>query len=69
MVTIVSGCKRLRLRELNGGMFLLSVLIVTRFFDSEFGFLARGIAFIVLGIGFLAANLVIARRKRRGGDT
>ncbi len=65
LLGIVSGCRRLRLRELNGGMFLLSLLIVTRFFDSEFGFLARGIAFIVLGAAFLVANLVIARRKKK----
>ena len=61
---IVLGCRTLRLRQLNGGMFLLSVLIITRFFDDEFGFLARGIAFIVLGISFLTANLIISRKKK-----
>lgn len=61
---IVLGCRSLRLRQLNGGMFLLSVLIITRFFDDGFGFLARGIAFIVLGAAFLTANLIIARKKK-----
>jgi len=61
---IVLGCRKLKLRLLNGGMFLLSVLIVTRFFDDEFGFLPRGLAFIVLGIFFLVANLIIARKKK-----
>lgn len=61
---IVLGCRSLKLRQLNGGMFLLSLLIITRFFDDGFGFLARGIAFIVLGGCFLAANLIIARKKK-----
>lgn len=45
-------------------MFLLSLLIITRFFDDEFGFLARGVAFIVLGICFLVANLKLAHKKK-----
>lgn len=61
---VVLGCRTLQLRLLNGGMFLLSALIITRFFDDEFGFLARGIAFIVLGASFLTANLMIARKKK-----
>ncbi len=61
---VVLGCRTLRLRQLNGGMFLLSLLIITRFFDDEFGFLARGVAFIVLGICFLVANLKLAHKKK-----
>jgi uncharacterized membrane protein len=59
------GCRKTKLRQLNGGMAVLSVLLVTRFFDSGFGFLARGIVFIVLGGCFLTANLVMARRKKQ----
>ncbi len=62
---IVMGCRNTKLRQLNGGMAVLSLLLVTRFFDSDFGFLARGIVFIVLGICFLTANLVMARRKKQ----
>lgn len=62
---IVLGCRNTKLRQLNGGMAVLSVLLVTRFFDSGFGFLARGIVFIVLGGCFLTANLVMARRKKQ----
>lgn len=61
---VVLGCRSLKLRRLNGGMFLLSLLIITRFFDTEFGFIARGVAFIVLGASFLAANLIISRKKK-----
>lgn len=62
---LIDGCKHARLSRVNYGMLLLSGLILTRFFDGDFGFLARGIAFILIGAGFLAVNLFISRRKRR----
>jgi uncharacterized membrane protein len=61
---IVLGCRNVKLRQLNGGMAVLSLLLVTRFFDQDFGFLARGIVFIVLGACFLTVNLVMAKRKK-----
>jgi uncharacterized membrane protein len=61
---IVQGCRNTKLRQLNGGMAILSLLLVTRFFDEDFGFLARGLVFIVLGACFLSVNLIMARRKK-----
>ncbi|WP_404424403.1 DUF2157 domain-containing protein [Nibricoccus sp. IMCC34717] len=46
----------------NLGWLLLSVLILVRFFDSDWGYLARGLVFIGLGVGFLAANFWLKRR-------
>jgi hypothetical protein len=46
-------------------MLLLGILALFRFFDDEFSFLARGIGFILVGGGFLAANLLILRRRAR----
>jgi uncharacterized membrane protein len=62
---VVMGCRNTRLRQLNGGMAILSLLLVTRFFDEDFGFMARGIVFITLGACFLTANLIMARCKKR----
>lgn len=64
---IVMGCRNLRLRQLNGGMAIISLLLITRFFDQDFGFLARGLVFNILGISFLAVNLVMAKRKKKMG--
>lgn len=61
---IVMGCRNSKLRKLNGGMGILSLLLVTRFFDADFGYLARGIVFIVLGTSFLTVNLVMVHRKK-----
>ena len=62
---IVLGCRNTKLRQLNGGMAVLSLLLVTRFFDAGFGYFARGIVFIALGACFLTVNLVTARRKKQ----
>lgn len=51
-----------RLAVANGGMGILALLFIVRFFDSEMGILLRGVAFIVIGVGFLGANLWLSRR-------
>ncbi len=62
---IVLGCRSEQLRQLNGGMGILALLLVSRFFDQDFGYLARGIVFIVLGAVFLSVNLIMVRRRNR----
>jgi len=61
--TLVMGLRARRLFQVNAGMFVLAALILCRFFDSDFNFVVRGVAFIVIGIGFLATNLVLLRQK------
>lgn len=60
---IINGVGRRSLGIVNAGMVLLAALIVARFFDIELSFVVRGVAFVLVGLGFLAANLVLARRK------
>jgi len=60
--TIAVGVRRERLATVNLGMLVVALQVVIRFFDSELGFVARGLAFIVVGVGFLAANLVLSKR-------
>lgn len=60
---LIDGCKKTRLRDVNFGMLLLGLLILTRFFDGDFGFLARGFAFISIGVSFLLVNRFIFRRR------
>ena len=63
VVTAVKGIGDAESATANGGMILIAAIVMARFFDSGFGILARGVVFILLGIGFLAANMVIWRRK------
>jgi uncharacterized membrane protein len=65
IVTLAAGIRHGRLATVNGGMFLLSALIIARFFDSGMSFAARGVAFIVLGLIFLGTNLILLRQSAR----
>ncbi len=61
--TLVAGLGAQSLGMVNGGMLILAALILSRFFDADLGFLARGVAFIALGAGFLVVNVVMMRRR------
>lgn len=63
--TTISGLREQSLQKLNAGLVVLAALIMARFFDSQFGFVVRGTAFILLGIGFLAANVRLLRDAGR----
>jgi len=63
LATLVAGIRSLKLGPVNLGMAVVAALIIARFFDSEIGFVTKGLIFIALGIGFLAVNVVISRRK------
>jgi len=65
--TIATGVRCERLAVVNLGMVVVALLVVVRFFDSELGFVARGLAFIAVGIGFLLANVVLSKRLRPPG--
>jgi uncharacterized membrane protein len=57
--TLVIGLRERRLGIVNGGMVVLAAVILCRFFDANLGFAFRGVAFILIGIGFLVTNLVL----------
>lgn len=61
--TLVIGLKERKLSVVNTGMAVLSSVIWCRFFDADLGFLQRGVAFIAIGIGFLATNLLMLHWK------
>jgi len=64
IVTTTTGIRNLHLGTVNAGMLILSALIIARFFDSEVGFVIRGLAFIIVGIGFLITNWMIIQRSK-----
>lgn len=63
--TLLRGIRAGRAVEANLGMLVIAVLAIARFFDSDFEFVVRGIAFIAIGLGFLATNLVVFKRRAR----
>jgi len=50
---ITVGIKTNNLSTVNIGMFVLAALILARFFDNDANFIAKGLVFIIIGIGFL----------------
>lgn len=63
--TLLRGARAGRIYEANLGMLIITALAIARFFDRDFEFVVRGIAFIALGLGFLVTNLVVFKRRAR----
>jgi uncharacterized membrane protein len=61
---IAVGVRNLNIKVVNYGMLLLIFLIAMRFFDSGLGLMERGVAFIVIGLGFILANLLLYRKRK-----
>ncbi|MDR2639214.1 MAG: DUF2157 domain-containing protein [Helicobacteraceae bacterium] len=58
---IVGGVKRFDLTLAYQGITWLALLVILRFFDSDLGFIEKGIGFIVVGAAFLASSIFIRR--------
>jgi len=69
LITMLDGLRNANALRANLGWLLLSALVLCRFFDSDLSFLARGLAFIVLGAGFLALNWFLTRRRNQNKPT
>jgi hypothetical protein len=65
VLTLVRGVRAGRIFEANLGMLVIAILAVARFFDADFEFVVRGVAFIAIGLGFLATNVIVFKRKAR----
>lgn len=65
LAMIVRGLQTENLGKLNGGLLMAGILIACRFFETELPFIVRGLGFILIGAGFLSANLIMLRRRNR----
>lgn len=62
--TIVNGIRKKHMGITNGGMLVISTLIIVRFFDTEMSFLLKGLSFIAVGIGFIISNAVLIKKQK-----
>ncbi|MFM8952587.1 MAG: hypothetical protein ACKOOF_05945 [Planctomycetaceae bacterium] len=54
------------------GAALITILVILRMADADLSLLTKGLAFIVIGSGFLGFNAFVTRRRRvvaSGGST
>ncbi|MDR3162786.1 MAG: DUF2157 domain-containing protein [Helicobacteraceae bacterium] len=61
VVLLVFGARRNSLVQANQGLILIVVLALIKFVDSELSLLYKGIAFILVGIGFFSINIAIKK--------
>lgn len=64
---LYSGIQHSRMGLVNLGMLIILMLIAFRFFDTEWSYLAKGIAFVLLGIAFLTVNWLLSKRLKQAG--
>lgn len=62
--TAFRGIRQRAFATLNGGLLILTALIIARFVDSDFSIVARGVAFVVMGCVMLGTNFWLLKAKR-----
>ncbi len=67
ILTIRSGARQDHLGLLNYGLLIISALVVCRFFDTNLSFIARGILFVLVGMGFFATNYWVLKKRKQDG--
>ena len=60
---LVRGIRANSVARANFGLLLIAALAISRFFDSELSFVTRGLGFIVVGAGFLVANILMFKKR------
>lgn len=65
IMIIITGTKQSHLGILNYGLLIITVLIIFRFFDMDLSFVAKGIIFILVGVGFFTANYLILKKRNK----
>ncbi|HHB79697.1 MAG TPA: DUF2157 domain-containing protein [Saprospiraceae bacterium] len=65
LLTIREGGRMNNLGVLNYGVLIIAALVTCRFFDSDLSFVARGLLFVAVGIGFFAVNYWMLQKRKR----
>lgn len=59
------GLQRSQLRLAHAGLVIVGALVLIRFFDAALPFTVRGVAFVAVGLGFMATSAWLRRRVVR----
>jgi hypothetical protein len=63
LVILREGTKQNHLGVLNTGLFVITLLVVCRSFDSDLTFFVKGSLFVLVGIGFFVANWIMIKKR------
>jgi len=61
---ILEGERRDNFGVLNYGLFIITALIVCRFFDIDLSFIFRGLIFVAVGVGFFLTNYWMLKKRK-----
>lgn len=61
---LVSGIRHRHMGRVNVGLLFILILAAVRFFDTDWSYVVKGVAFVLLGIGFLTANWILSRQLK-----
>ncbi|HCQ16273.1 MAG TPA: hypothetical protein DIU20_08430 [Cryomorphaceae bacterium] len=64
IMTLRNGIRQDHLGLLNYGLLIISILAICRFFDRDLSFVARGILFVSVGVGFFLVNYYTLKKRR-----
>lgn len=64
LLTMRNGVKVNRLGILNFGLIIIMTLVICRFFDTDLSFILRGFLFLLVGVGFFVANLIMLKKRK-----
>ena len=65
LMLLKEGAKQTHLGVINLGMLIIALLAICRSFDSDLTFVVKGIVFVLVGIGFFAANWLMIKKNKR----
>ena len=68
LVMLKEGSKHSLLGVLNLGMLVIALLVICRSFDTDLTFVVKGILFVLVGIGFFAANWLMIKKRKTHED-
>lgn len=64
ILLIRNGSQQNHLGVLNTGMIILTLLVVCRAFDTDVSFVIKGSLFVLVGLGFFAANWLMLKKRK-----
>lgn len=62
IVNLKRGVNTLNFTLLNYGLLIISILIITRFLDTNLSFVVRGMLFILVGLSFFIFNYILVKK-------
>ncbi len=65
LITIKIGADRFHFGVLNYGLFIITSLVVCRFFDTNMSFVIRGLLFVTVGFGFFITNYWMLKKQKQ----